>query len=169
MYNKEVIDHFMHPRNMGEIKDADGIGKVGNMTCGDIMWVYVKVGKNDKGEPAIKDIKFKTLGCAAAIASSSMATELAKGKTIDEALNITKEDIVGALGAMPAVKVHCSLLAIEALSEAIYNYLSRNGLPVPEELSKTHERLKIEFEKTKEKYKDFVKSQENFLEKSESG
>ncbi len=166
MYNKEVMDHFMHPRNMGEIKDADGIGKVGNMTCGDVMWVYIKAGKNDKEEPIIKDIKFKTFGCAAAIASSSMATELAKGKTIDEALNITKEDIVGALGAMPAVKVHCSLLATGALSEAIYDYLSRNSLPVPKDLSKTHERLKSELEKTKEMHKDFIESQENFPEKS---
>lgn len=166
MYNKEVMDHFMHPRNMGEIKDADGIGKVGNMTCGDVMWVYIKVEKNNKDEPVIKDIKFRTLGCAAAIASSSMATELAKGKTIDEALSITKEDIVGALGAMPAVKVHCSLLATDALAEAIYDYMSRNSLQIPEKLSKTHKRLKIELEKTREMHKDFTESQENFLEKS---
>ncbi len=159
----------MHPRNMGEIKDADGIGKVGNMTCGDVMWVYIKVGKNELGEPTIKDIKFKTLGCAAAIASSSMATELAKGKTIDEALNITKEDIVGALGAMPAVKVHCSLLATGALSEAIYDYLSKNSLVVPKDLSKTHERLKSELEKTKEMHKEFTESQENIPEKSKQG
>ncbi len=119
-YSKKVIEHFNNPRNMGEIKDPDGVGKVGNPICGDVMKVFIKV-KDNK----IADIKFKTLGCAAAIASSSMLTELAKGKTIKEALKITRMDIVKALGGLPEPKIHCSVLAQDALREAIKDYLSK--------------------------------------------
>lgn len=165
VYNKEVMDHFANPRNMGVIDNADGVGKVGNFICGDIMWVYIKVGHNDSGVPVIDDIKFKTMGCAAAIATSSMATELAKGKTIDEALNMTKQDIVDSLGGLPPAKIHCSMLATDALLEAIYDYLSKNKLKIPDDAVRKHERIKNEFEKTNKRYKDFVKSQENSVKK----
>lgn len=120
-YSKKVIEHFNNPRNMGELKDADGVGKVGNPVCGDVMWVYIKV----KGK-RIVDIKFKTLGCAAAIASSSMLTVLAKGKTLKEAEKITRLDVVKALGGLPKPKIHCSVLAQDSLKEAIKDYKSRN-------------------------------------------
>jgi len=164
MYSKEVMEHFSNPHNIGVIEDADGIGKVGNFICGDIMWIYIKVGKNENREDIIEDIKFKTMGCAAAIATSSMATELAKGKTIVEALNMTKQDISDSLGGLPAVKLHCSLLATDALVEAIYDYLTKKGLPVPDDVSKKHERIKSELEKT-EKICLNPKAQENSLKK----
>lgn len=121
-YNKKVMDLFMNPKNMGEIKNADGIGKVGNPTCGDIMWVYIKVSKDKSGKEKIKDIKFKTFGCAAAIATSSKITELAQGKDLKEAENITYESVVKSLGGLPSIKVHCSHLAQKALRKAIEDY-----------------------------------------------
>jgi len=125
IYTKKVMQYFMHPKNVGEIKDADGIGKIGNPVCGDILWIYIKVDKNKKGEEIIKDVKFKTLGCAAAIATSSMITELAKGKTLKEAMKITREDVADALKGLPAIKMHCSNLASDALHKAIKNYLRK--------------------------------------------
>ena len=116
-YSDKVMKHFRHPKNIGEIKDADGVGTVGNPVCGDLMTIYIKV-KNNK----IVDIKFKTFGCAAAIATSSMITELAKGKTLDEALKITREDVADELNGLPPLKMHCSNLAADALHEAITNY-----------------------------------------------
>jgi len=113
-YTKAVFEHFENPRNMGELEDADGIGTVGNPTCGDVMKVMIKV-EDDK----ISDIKFQTFGCAAAIASSSMMTVLAKGKSLDEAKKITNEDVAKALGELPPIKVHCSNLAADALQKAI--------------------------------------------------
>jgi len=123
-YSKKVMQHFIHPKNVGEIKDADGIGKVGNPICGDIMHVYIKVGKKN-GKEIIKDIKFKTMGCAAAIATSSMITEIAKGKTLKEAMKITRNDVADELGGLPPIKMHCSNLAADALHSAIQNYLKR--------------------------------------------
>jgi len=120
-YNKIVKDHFFNPRNVGEIKNADGVGTVGNPTCGDIMTIFIKV-KNGR----IQDIKFKTYGCAAAIASTSMATEMVKGKTLEEAEKLTREDVANKLGGLPTVKLHCSNLAADALREAIKNYRSKN-------------------------------------------
>jgi nitrogen fixation NifU-like protein len=116
-YTEKVKDHFFNPRNVGEIKDADGVGTVGNPSCGDVMTIYIKV-KNDR----ITDIKFKTYGCAAAVASSSIATEMVKGKTLDEALKLTRDDVAKELGGLPAVKLHCSNLASDALREAIKDY-----------------------------------------------
>ncbi|OGX52572.1 MAG: Fe-S cluster assembly scaffold protein NifU [Omnitrophica WOR_2 bacterium RIFOXYB2_FULL_45_11] len=116
-YSEKVMDHFLHPRNIGEIPDASGIGNVGNPVCGDIMRLYIKV---DNGK--IIDIKFKTFGCGAAISTSSMVTEMVKGKTIDEALTITNKAVAEALGGLPAVKMHCSVLAEEALKSAIEDY-----------------------------------------------
>jgi nitrogen fixation protein NifU and related proteins len=120
-YSKKVLKEFTNPKNMGEIKDADGIGKVGNPVCGDVMWLYIKVGKKN-GKEVITDIKFKTFGCAAAIATSSMITQLAKGKTLAEAEKITRGDVADSLKGLPQVKMHCSNLASEALRAAIKDY-----------------------------------------------
>ena len=120
MYSEKVMDHFRNPRNMGEIKDADGIGKVGNPVCGDLMWIYIKVKDN-----RLEDIKFKTFGCGAAIATSSMITELARGKTLEEATEITRQDVADALEGLPPVKMHCSNLAADGLHAAIQDYLSK--------------------------------------------
>jgi nitrogen fixation NifU-like protein len=117
IYTEKVKDHFFNPRNVGEIKDADGIGTVGNPRCGDVMTMYIKV-KDDK----IFDIKFKTYGCAAAIASSSIATELVKGKSIKEAMKLSRNDVADKLGGLPEIKMHCSNLAADALKKAIINY-----------------------------------------------
>jgi nitrogen fixation NifU-like protein len=117
MYSEKVLDHFRNPRNVGEIEDADGVGSVGNPVCGDMMSIYIKV-KDDK----IDDIKFRTFGCGAAIATTSMTTELAKGKTLDEAMTITRQDVADELGGLPPVKMHCSNLAADALHEAIEDY-----------------------------------------------
>ncbi len=117
MYTDKVLEHFKNPRNVGELKDADAEGTVGNPVCGDLMTMYIKV-KDDR----IKDIKFKTYGCGAAIATSSMTTELAKGKTLDEAMEISRQDVAEALDGLPPVKMHCSNLAADALHEAIKNY-----------------------------------------------
>lgn len=120
MYSEKVMDHFRKPRNMGEIPDADGIGSVGNPTCGDLMNIYIKVKDN-----TLTDIKFKTFGCGAAIATSSMITELAKGKTLDEALKITRGDVAENLDGLPKIKMHCSNLAADGLRAAIKDYLKK--------------------------------------------
>ena len=120
MYSEKVLSHFRNPHNVGEIKDADGVGSVGNPVCGDMMTMYIKV-KDDK----IEDIKFKTYGCGAAIATSSMTTELAKGKTLKEAMEITRQSVADALDGLPPVKMHCSNLAADALHEAIKDYRKR--------------------------------------------
>jgi nitrogen fixation NifU-like protein len=117
-YSEKVMEHFANPRNVGEIKDADGIGKVGNPVCGDLMWIYIKVKDN-----RLEDVKFKTFGCGAAIATSSMITEMAKGKTIEEALKITRGDVADALDGLPPIKMHCSNLAADGLHAAIKDYL----------------------------------------------
>ena len=121
MYSKKVMDHFRNPRNMGEIEDADDIGKVGNKICGDVMKVYIKVGERN-GKKVITDIGFQTFGCVAAIATSSITTELALGKTLEEAGNITRDDVASALKGLPPIKMHCSNLASDALRAAIDDY-----------------------------------------------
>ena len=123
MYTKEVMDHFEHPRNVGEIADADGIGQVGNPKCGDIMKMYIKVKDN-----VITDVKFKTYGCGSAIATSSIATEMIKGHTIDEALKLSNKAVVEALGGLPAHKIHCSVLAEQSIKAAIADYYTRQGI-----------------------------------------
>jgi len=122
MYSERVIDHFKNPRNVGEIPEADGVGTVGNPVCGDLMTIYIKV-KDDR----IVDLKFKTFGCGAAIATSSMITELAKGKTLEEGMKITRGDVAESLGGLPPIKMHCSNLAADALHEAINDYLKKKG------------------------------------------
>lgn len=124
-YTKEVLDHFKNPHNQGSIDNPDGIGQVGNPVCGDLMKLYIKVDKNNRGEEIISDIKFETLGCAAAIATSSMITDLARGKTLDEALKITKANVSDKLGGLPPIKQHCSNLAADALQAAIKDYQSK--------------------------------------------
>ena len=124
LYTETVMDHFTHPRNVGEIPDADGVGEVGNAKCGDIMKMYLKI-KDDR----IEDVKFETFGCGSAIASSSMATELIKGKTIEEALAVTNKQVVDALGGLPAYKLQCSVLAEESIKAAVKNYYDRNNIP----------------------------------------
>jgi len=126
-YSDKVMDHFMHPRNVGEMENPDGIGKVGNPICGDIMEMYIKV-----KDGVIVDAKFKTFGCGAAIATSSMATELVKGKSIEEALKLTNQAVAEALGGLPAIKMHCSVLAEDAFKAAVNDYLIKTtgkGLP----------------------------------------
>lgn len=120
MYSPKVMEHFTSPHNMGELKDADGVGKVGNPRCGDLMWMYIKVKNN-----VIVDIKFKTFGCVAAIATSSMMTDLVKGKTIEQALKITNKDVAEALEGLPAIKMHCSNLAEKGIHAAITDYQSK--------------------------------------------
>jgi nitrogen fixation NifU-like protein len=127
LYGEKVMDHFMHPRNVGEIKEADGVGETGNPTCGDIMKIFLKVGerpiaKSQKQEEFISDIKFQTFGCGAAVATSSMVTEMVKGKTLKEAEKISNQAVAEALGGLPPIKMHCSNLAANALHEAIENY-----------------------------------------------
>ncbi|MDD6279264.1 MAG: Fe-S cluster assembly scaffold protein NifU [Ruminococcus sp.] len=133
LYSEKVLDHFSNPRNVGEIEDADGIGEVGNAKCGDIMKMYLKI---DNG--IITDVKFKTFGCGAAVATSSMATELIKGKPIEEALKLTNKAVVEALDGLPAVKLHCSVLAEQAIKAALSDYYTRQGvdpLPIVGEIS----------------------------------
>lgn len=126
-YSEKVMDHFANPRNVGEIENADGIGEVGNSKCGDIMKMYLKIDSN-----VITEVKFKTFGCGAAIATSSMATELIKGKTIDEALKLTNKAVMEALDGLPPVKVHCSVLAEQAIKSAVADYYKRQGIdPTP--------------------------------------
>jgi nitrogen fixation NifU-like protein len=122
MYSTKVMEHFKNPRNMGEIPDADGVGTVGNPVCGDLMTIYIKV-KDDR----IVDIKFKTFGCGAAIATSSMTTELAKGKTLEEAMKLTRKDVADSLDGLPPIKMHCSNLAADGLHAAIEDYLKKKG------------------------------------------
>jgi len=121
-YSKKVLEHFTRPHNQGSIKNASGVGMVGNPVCGDLMKIYIKVKNDKKAGEIIKDIKFETLGCASAIATSSMVTDLALGKTIEQALKITRDDVADALEGLPPIKMHCSNLADEALHEAIKNY-----------------------------------------------
>ena len=123
LYNETVMDHFHNPRNVGVIEDADGVGEVGNPKCGDIMKIYLKI-END----VIKDIKFETFGCGSAIASSSIATEMVKGRTVEQALQLTNKEVVDALGGLPAYKLHCSVLAEQAIQAAVKDYFDRHGL-----------------------------------------
>lgn len=163
-YAKKVIGYFKNPKNYGSIKKADGVGKVGNPVCGDVMWLYIKVEKSasgrKKGKEIIKDIKFETFGCVAAIATSSVITDLAKGKTLEEALKIEKNKIVKSLGGLPPIKMHCSVLAADALAEAIYDYFSKRKREIPKNLEERHERIKVEKERIEERYKDWTRTEE---------
>ncbi|OGI12734.1 iron-sulfur cluster assembly scaffold protein [Candidatus Micrarchaeota archaeon RBG_16_36_9] len=148
LYSKEIMKHFKHPKNIGIIKDADGIGEAGNVVCGDIMKIYIKV-KNNK----IADIKAECFGCIVAIANTSLLTTMVKGMNLKDALEVTKDDIVKKLGGVPPLKYHCSLLAIDALSEAIYNYYKKNNIPIPEKLKDKHERIQQSIESIEKRAK----------------
>lgn len=147
MYSEKVMDHFQNPRNVGELEDASGIGTVGNAKCGDIMRMYLDI--DDKG--IIRDVKFKTFGCGAAVATSSMATELVKGKTVQEALQITNKAVMEALDGLPPVKVHCSLLAEEAIHAALWDYAQKNGMVI-EGLEKPKSDIHEDEEEEEEEY-----------------
>ena len=123
LYSDKVMDHFRNPRNVGKIEDADGVGEVGNAKCGDIMKIYLKIEDN-----IITDVEFETFGCGSAIASSSISTEMIKGKTVEDALNLTNKQVVEALGGLPAHKLHCSVLAEEAIKSAVKDYYDKNGI-----------------------------------------
>lgn len=127
MYSDKVMDHFEHPRNVGEIENASGVGTVGNAKCGDIMRIYLDI---DDATHMIRDCKFKTFGCGAAVATSSMATEMVKGKTIEEAMQVTNKAVMEALDGLPPVKVHCSLLAEEAIHAALWDYAEKHGIRI---------------------------------------
>ena len=128
MYTEKVMDHFQHPRNVGEIENASGVGTVGNAKCGDIMRIYLDIDDNQ----VIRDVKFKTFGCGAAVATSSMATEMVKGKTVQEAMEVTNKAVMEALDGLPPVKVHCSVLAEQAIKAALSDYYTRIGVdPLP--------------------------------------
>ena len=129
LYSEKVMDHFRNPRNVGVLEDANGIGEVGNAKCGDIMKMYLKI-----EDDIVKDVKFETFGCGSAIASSSMATELIKGKSLDEALELTNKAVVDALDGLPARKIHCSVLAEDAIKAALVDYYTRSGREMPESL-----------------------------------
>ena len=123
LYSEKVLDHFTNPRNVGEIEDANAVGEVGNAKCGDIMKIYMKIQDN-----VIQDVKFKTFGCGAAVATSSMATEMIKGKSVDDALGLTNKAVMEALDGLPAVRVHCSVLAEQAIKSALSDYYTRQGI-----------------------------------------
>lgn len=153
MYTPQTIKHFRNPHNFGELKHPNGRGEVGNIICGDIMSLYIEVKKE-----VITAVKFKTYGCAAAIATSSVITDLAKGKTIEEALLLSKKDIVDTLHGLPPIKIHCSLLAIDALGEAIYQYLVSCKRPVPSDLATRHKHIEKEKQIIKERLKKLKES-----------
>lgn len=153
VYTKKVLDLFKKPHNYGSIKNPDGVGKVGNIACGDVMKLYIKVGKNE----TLKDIKFETFGCVAAISTSSIITDLAKGKTIEDALKITKDNVVESLGGLPKIKYHCSVLAVDALAEAIYDYFVKNKKQVSKDLEKRHQIIKRDKEIIEKRYAKWTK------------
>jgi len=160
LYSEEIIEHFKNPKNIGKIDNADGIGKVGNVICGDVMWFYIKVKDN-----RIADVKFQTFGCVVAIAVSSILTEMAKGKTLEEAIKMTNKDILKKAGNVPPIKVHCSVLAAEGLHEAIYDYLTKNKVEIPEELEKEHQRIIKDLKQVEEKHPEHIKFEEEVLNK----
>ena len=160
LYTKEIMKHFRNPKNVGKIKNPDGKGRVGNLICGYVMELYIKV-KNSK----IVGIKFQTFGCVVALAVSSMLTEMVKGKTIKQAIKITNKDIIKKSGKVPPIKVHCSILAADALHEAIYDYLLKNKLKIPEKLKKEHKRIKSNLEQLESLHGEHVKFEEKLLNK----
>lgn len=158
LYSKEIMKHFKNPKNIGRIENADGIGKVGNIVCGDVMIFYIKV-KNNK----ISDIKFQTFGCVVAIAVSSMLTEMVKGKTLNYAIKTTSRDILRRSGKVPNIKTHCSVLAADGMHEAVYDYFAKNNKKIPKDLENDHKRIKSNLEKVEKKHKGQGKLEEEIL------
>ncbi len=160
MYTEKVIEHFRHPHNQGKLPDYTAVGKVGNIVCGDVMWLYIKVEQDTSGREVIADISWETFGCTAAIATSSMVSDIAKGKTIEEAIAITNKDVADELGGLPPVKLHCSALAADALNEAIYNYLVAAGRDIPPALARRHAHIAAEMNTLEQRYAAFLETQE---------
>ncbi len=159
MYTDQVMEHFRNPRNMGKLDDYSAVGKVGQVVCGDVMWVYIKVDLDSEGREFISDISWETYGCAAAVATSSMVSEMARGKTLEEAIRITNQDVAEGLGGLPPVKMHCSALAADALNEAIYAYLTEHGRQIPDVLEQRHQRVAKHMEKLEQRYGALLQSQ----------
>jgi nitrogen fixation NifU-like protein len=157
LYTKRVMEHFKNPHNYGRIKNADGVGKVGNAVCGDVMHLYIKIGRDKNGEEIIRDVKFETYGCVAAISTSSIITDLAKGRTLKEAIKIDSRMVSESLGGLPLIKMHCSLLAVDALSEAIYDYLSKEKKPIPKAFDQKHRQIEKKNREVEERYKKWSK------------
>lgn len=166
-YTKEIIKHFKNPHNYGRMKKFDGLGKAGNIVCGDVMYLYIKIGKDKKGREIIKNIKFETYGCLAAIATSSVITDLVKGKTIKEALEINRQKVIDSLGGLPLIKIHCSVLAVDALLEAIHDYLSKNKKPIPKKLQERHQRIKREEKEIGKRYKEWTRIEKKIRKKQD--
>lgn len=156
MYTDKVIEHFREPHNRGKLEDYSAIGKVGNIVCGDVMWLYIKVDKDKADRDIITDISWETFGCTAAIATSSMVSDLAKGKTIEDAITVTNQDVASKLGGLPPVKMHCSALAADALNEAIHTYMVQEGKEIPEALQKRHARIEKEVATLEKRYAAFM-------------
>ena len=151
LYTPKVMETFKNPHNYGKIKNASGIGKVGNIVCGDVMWLYIKVDSKE----VIKDIKFETFGCVAAISTSSIITDLVRGKTINEALKITKDNVIESLGGLPKIKYHCSVLAVDALIEAVYDYFQKTKQEIPAVLQKKHDIIQKSKDIIEKRYENF--------------
>lgn len=165
-YTKKVLEHFQKPHNFGRIKNPNTVGRAGNLICGDVMQLHLKIVKDNKGREIIQDVSFETFGCVAAIATSSVITDLVKGKTLDEALDLDKESIVKKLGGLPPVKLHCSVLAADALYDAIYNYLKKQKREIPDKLKLAHKRIEQAQKEIERKYKDWVHIEKEMYKKS---
>ena len=164
IYSKEIIEHFKNPKNVGKIKKPSGRGEAGNILCGDIMTLYLKIGENKKKEKIIKDVKFETLGCVVAVANTSLLTTMVKGKKLEDVLKIRKDDLIKRLGQpLPLFKIHCSVLAIDALKEAIYDYYLKNKLEISEDLEKEHRRITKTKEELEKRYKGFQAFEKEIL------
>jgi len=153
LYTPKVMETFKNPHNYGKMKNPSGVGKVGNIVCGDVMWLYIKVDEDE----VIKDIKFETFGCVAAISTSSIITDLVKGKTIKVALETTKDNVIESLGGLPKIKYHCSVLAVDALVEAVYDYFKKNKKPIPADLERRHKVIQKSKDIIEERYKKWAK------------
>ena len=165
LYSKEIFKHFKNPKNVGKIKKPSGVGEAGNLICGDVMKLYLKIEKNKKGERIIKDIKFETLGCVVAIANTSLLTTMVKGKKLEDVLKIKKEDLIKRLGQpLPPIKIHCSILAADALKEAIYDYYLKNEIEISKDLEKEHQRITKTKEELEKRYKGFQAFKKEILE-----
>lgn len=160
MYSDTVMEHFNDPHNQRKMENPDGVGKVGNALCGDVMWLYIKVEEDEDGNDIIEDISWETFGCTAAIATSSMVTDLAQGEKVEEAIEITNEQVAEELDGLPPVKMHCSNLASDGLVEAIYDYLSSEDKEIPEDLEKRHQGIKKHMEEVEEEYGEYVEMEE---------
>ncbi len=164
IYSNEIIKHFKNPQNVGKIKKPSGVGEAGNLICGDVMKLYLKIEKNKKGEKIIKGVRFQTLGCVVAIANTSLLTTMVKGKKLEDALKIKKEDLIKRLGKpLPPIKIHCSVLAVDALKEAIYDYYLKNKIEISEDLEKEHQRITKTKEELEKRYKGFQAFEKEIL------